>query len=281
MRRRIVKLPAEASLESALRKIIKFRVNAVLVVHDENGVPAGVISTTDIMGAYYAALPTGIRVQDIMSRPVLICSQDDTLEAALTKMTEARITRLYVTGGDGEITGLLTYPDVVGLLYRHCHYCRKSLFKGAYISGETTKAILRFSVGDIMDADVLKLPNSATVEQVLEQLSICRRNELLLCTEEGAAEGVVTVSDLVLAFMHGKKSHEPARGIMSSPVRACKADEMLEKAIQTMIFSDVGRLYVYREDKTAIVGLLTLADTVKARSGSCKACTVSRISVQG
>lgn len=281
MRRQVVKLPAEAALESALRKMIKFRVNALLVEHEENGVPAGVLSKTDIMGAYYVALPISIKVQDIMSRPVLTCAQEDSLEKALGQMKEARITRLYVTeGANYRITGLLAYPDVVGLMYRHCHYCRNSLFKGEYISGDTNKAILRFCVGDIMGTDVLKLPNTATIEQVMEELSMSRRDELLICSADGIAEGVITVNDLVLAFMHGRKSHEPALEIMSSPVRVCNDEAMLEEAIQTMIFSDISRLFVYREKQTAIVGVLTLVDTVKARSGSCRACIVSRISVR-
>lgn len=280
MRRQVVKVTAEAALESALRKMIKFRVNALLVEHKENGVPAGVLSKTDIMGAYYAALPISIKVQDIMSRPVLTCAQEDSLEKGLSQMKEARITRLYVTeGANCRITGLLAYPDVVGLMYRHCHYCRKSLFKGEYISGDTNKAILRFCVGDIMGTDVFKLPNTATIEQVMEELSMSHRDELLICSADGIAEGVITANDLVLAFMHGRKSHEPALEIMSSPVRVCNDEAMLEEAIQTMIFSDISRLFVYREKQTAIIGVLTLADTVKARSGSCRACIVSRISV--
>lgn len=281
MRRQVVELPAKATLESALRKMIKFRVNALLVQHEENGVPAGVLSKTDIMGAYYAALPISIKVHNIMSRPVLTCSQEDSLEKALGQMKEARITRLYVTeGASCRITGLLAYPDVVGLMYRHCHYCRKSLFKGEYISGDTNKAILRFCVGDIMGTDVLKLPNTATIEQVMEELSMSRRDELLICSVDGIAEGVITVNDLVLAFMHGRKSHEAALEIMSSPVKVCNDDAKLEEAIQTMIFSDISRLFVYREKQTTIIGVLTLADTVKARSGSCQACIVSRISMR-
>lgn len=110
------------------------------------------------------------------------------------------------------------------------------MFKGKYISGDTNKAILRFSVGDIMDTDVLKLSKASTIEQVMDELSMSRCGELLICNEDGNAEGVITFNDLVLAFMHGRKSNEQAKAIMSSPVRSCSTEAMLEEAIRSMIF---------------------------------------------
>jgi CBS domain-containing protein len=281
MRRKVVRLPPESTVESALRSMIKHRVSGLLIEHAANARPAGVLSKTDIMGAYYADLPIGIKIGDIMSRPVLSCQLDDSLEEALQRMKEHRVTRLYVNAeDDGAVIGVLAYPEVVGLMYRHCHYCRKSLFKGQYISSNTKKAILRLTVGDIMGTEVLRLPGTATIMQVIEELSSAVGSEVLICNDDGAAVGVVTISDVVMAYRHGRKQDELARQIMTTPVRLCNAGAMLEEAIQTMIFADVGRLFVRDEKNSAIMGVLNLADTAKARSGSCQACIVSRITIK-
>lgn len=283
MRKKVARLPAEATVNAALRQMIKLRVNGLLVEH-ENGRPAGVLSKTDILGAYYAALPIDIEASDIMSRPVLTCRQGDSLEDALVHMKEANVTRLFVSaensGASDRVVGVLAYPDVVGLLYKHCHYCPKSLFKGKYISEESNKAILRFSVGDVMRHEVVEVEFTATIEQVMEELSMTSSGALLIRSPEGGLAGVVSVNDLVLAYKRGWKSDRPAREIMASPVMVCKEGEMLEQAIKRMIFSDVSRLFVHGATSDEIVGVLSLADAAKARAGSCQACVVSRISVK-
>lgn len=280
MRKNVVRLPLEATVEDALRRLIKFRVNGLLVEHD-NALPAGVLSKTDIMGAYYASLPISIQAQDIMSRPVMTCRPDDSLEDALGQMKVAGVTRLFVRPGDGgEVMGVLAYPDVVGLMYRHCHYCPKSLFRGQYISGESEKAILRFSVCDVMSMAVAQVGSTATIEQVMEELSQAHTGALLIRSQEGVVEGVVSVNDLVLSYKRGWRPDKPAREIMASPVKVCAGDAMLEQAIQTMIFSDISRLFVHGESTDDIIGVLSLADAAKARAGSCQACIVSRISVK-
>ena len=278
MRRKIVRLPPDSTVESALRSMIKHRVGGLLIEYSTNSRPAGVLSKTDIMGAFYADLPITIRTGDIMSRPVLSCRPEDSLEAALGQMKEHQVTRLFVNASDEDVViGVLAYPEVVGLMYRHCHYCRKSLFKGQYISNTTTKAILRLTVNDVMTPEVLRLPHTATIEQVMEVLSGASGAEVLICDDDSAAIGVVTITDVVMAYRHGRRQSEPARQIMTTPVRICKTGAMLEEAIKTMIFADISRLFVHDEKTLAIIGVLSLADTAKARSGSCQACIVSRI----
>ena len=56
-------------------------------------------------------------------------------------------------------------------------------------------------------------------------------------------------------------------------------DEFLEDAIQKMIFTDVHRLFVYKDDPQNITGVLSLSDAARIRSGSCHACLSSRIRV--
>ena len=56
MRRLIINLSADATLEEAIRYAIKFKVNAILII-DADHAAVGVVTKTDLMGAYYAGLP--------------------------------------------------------------------------------------------------------------------------------------------------------------------------------------------------------------------------------
>lgn len=282
MRRKVVRLLPETPVETALRHMIKFRVGGLLIEYAAGGKPAGVLSKTDILGAYYAELPLGIAAGDIMSRPVQCCRPDNSLEEAMTRMKSSRVSRLFVNRSDGEpVEGVLAYPEVVGMMYRHCHYCPKSLFRGRYISEGRGKGILRLSVAEIMSQEVPKLPEDATISQVVEELSGSVGMAVLLVDTQGLEVGVVTASDVVMAYRRRLRLDEAARGIMTSPVRSCPLESLLEEAIATMILADVGRIFVRGRDGDGIVGILNLADAAMARSGSCQACIVGRITISG
>ncbi|HZK14220.1 MAG TPA: CBS domain-containing protein, partial [Desulfobaccales bacterium] len=55
MRRLIINLAAEATLDEAIRYAIKYKVNAILITGDDQAA-VGVVTKTDLMGAYYAGL---------------------------------------------------------------------------------------------------------------------------------------------------------------------------------------------------------------------------------
>jgi len=64
--------------------------------------------------------------------------------------------------------------------------------------------------------------------------------------------------------------------VMSKPVVSCAAQADLADAIQQMLLKDVQRLFVHADDPGQIVGILSLSDAARFRSGSCRACTPSR-----
>ena len=89
--------------------------------------------------------------------------------------------------------------------------------------------------------------------------------------------GVVSKTDLILAYKHGLATDTRARTIMTSPVQAGDGNEPLVAALKTMIYSDVHRLFVYQDSPQNLVGVLSLSDVARFRSGTCRACLVSRI----
>jgi CBS domain-containing protein len=63
-------------------------------------------------------------------------------------------------------------------------------------------------------------------------------------------------------------------------VTAVNGDAPLAAALKTMIFSDLHRLFVYGGSPGNLVGVLSLSDVARFRSGTCRACLASRIRVE-
>ncbi len=90
--------------------------------------------------------------------------------------------------------------------------------------------------------------------------------------------GVVSKTDLIVAYKHCLSTTiTTAKKIMTSPVQACDGNAPVVEALKTMIFSDVQRLLVYQDSPQNLVGVLSLSDVARFRSGTCRACLVSRI----
>jgi CBS domain-containing protein len=279
MRRQRIDLSQRDPLAAGIGALVKYKVSALLTT-DEDHRPMGVVSKTDLMGAYYAGLPTAAPLADIMSSPLLFCQPQETLEAALERMRTHRIYRLFVREDPrAEIVGTLAYPDIVGLLYRFCHTCEYSKYERLRRKAGDDP-IVRYRVKEVMTPSVQSLGQNETLNRVMEDLSAYRFGALLITGRDLRPSGVISKTDLILAFRHGIDPQGPAESIMTSPVRTCNEDHLLEDAIRTMILSDVHRLFVHRAIPDHIVGVLSLTDAARIRSGSCHACVSSRIKVE-
>ncbi len=275
MRRQVVQLPAEASIARCINHLIKFKSNAVLVTADE-GRPAGVVSKTDLIGAFYAGLSVDTVLGDIMMAPVLACFPDDELEVSLDLMRTHGVHRLYVRGADAAaMIGTLSTTDVVALLYRYCRGCDRSIARRPH-TVRPTGTDHRLAVADVMTAGVVSFAEEASLAEVVEGLIAHRFGAVLVCGERGRATGVVSKTDLIRAYHHGAALEGRARSVMSAPVAACDQRDSLWDALRTMFLKDVQRLFVHAGDPGVVTGALSLSDAARVRSGSCRACTPSR-----
>ncbi|MBT6339476.1 MAG: CBS domain-containing protein, partial [Desulfobacula sp.] len=125
MRKQLIMLDPVDSIDCAIQYLIKYKINAILVGKDSEK-PLGVVSKTDIMGAWYSGLSLSTPVEMIMNSPPLFCGPDDTLDSALDTMKANKVYRLYaLEPGSNTIDGVLAYPDIVGLLYHYCSNCNQ------------------------------------------------------------------------------------------------------------------------------------------------------------
>ena len=69
-------------------------------------------------------------------------------------------------------------------------------------------------------------------------------------------------------------------GLVAMLVKSCHGEAELSDAIQQMLLRDVQRIFVHGSDPAKINGVLSLSDAARFRSGSCRACTASRLMQQ-
>jgi CBS domain-containing protein len=278
MRRLIINLDVEASLEKAISYAIKYKVNAILVTNADREA-LGVVTKTDFMGAYYAGLPLNTPVGSIMVGPPLLCNLEDTLDSALDTMRTHGIHRLYVWEDEPQqAVGVLAYPDIVGLLYRYCHRCDRNLLRK---KGDSQQPLAdRFHLREVMTPGVYSQSANDSLLQIMEGLAAHKFGALLITGSDGEPVGVISKTDLILAYKHRIPPEARATTVMTGRVQSCDCEDILVNALRQMIFADLSRLFVYKGSPRDIVGVFSLSDAARFRSGTCRACVSSRIGPQ-
>ena len=277
MRRQVVSLPSTADIGQGIRMMIRYKVNAVLLT--DNGVPYGVVSKTDILSAYYAELPPETTLGDVMGSQPIACFPDDLVEDALEIMEAAGVHRLYITGAHrAEVIGAVSYSEIVGLLYRYCRACERGFAKRR-VKRRGTDPSARLTVKDVMTKKVWTSKDNDQLFAVIDTLSSHHMGAVLIRDEAQSSVGVISKTDLIIAYHHGISPHAEAREIMNTPVYSVPSEELLSTAIQQMLIRDVQRLFVHRDAShpDLITGVLALSDSTRFRSGSCRACVAGRI----
>jgi CBS domain-containing protein len=277
MRRQVVSLPRMADIGQGIRMMIRYKANAVLLTDDL--APYGVVSKTDLLGAYYVGLPAETPLGDVTGSQPIACYPDDLIEDALEIMAAAGVHRLYVTGASREeVIGTVAYSDIVGLLYRYCRACeRGSAQKRMRLAG--IEPAVRLKVGDVMTPKVWTRRDDDQLVAVIEALSAHHMSAILIQDAAHSSVGVISKTDLIIAYHHGVPPQTEAQAIMNAPVHSVAAEELLSTAIQEMLIRGVQRLFVHGEaaGPDHITGVLALSDAARFRSGSCRACTAGRL----
>jgi CBS domain-containing protein len=111
--REVVTVAADATLADASRILATRRLGA-LVVQNEEGAIAGVLSERDIVRALAAhqGQASTQTVSLFMSSPVATCRETDTVEFLMELMTNRRFRHIPVIEG-GKLSGIVSIGDIV------------------------------------------------------------------------------------------------------------------------------------------------------------------------
>lgn len=89
------------------------RIGSLLVL-DEEGAVAGIVSERDLVRAFasHGAAAMELEARQIMTRDVIVCDPDDSIDHLMEIMTQGRFRHLPVVR-HGELLGLVSIGDVV------------------------------------------------------------------------------------------------------------------------------------------------------------------------
>ena len=100
---------------------------------------------------------------------------------------------------------------------------------------------------------------------------------VLITDQKGMPAGVISKTNLVVAWHHGQAPDTQAAAVMSRPVVTCDRTDSINRAMTTMLLGDMGRIFVHDKEPQTIVGVMSLSDAANHRSGTCRACVSSRM----
>ncbi|MEM0075803.1 MAG: CBS domain-containing protein [Conexivisphaerales archaeon] len=116
---------------------------------------------------------------------------------------------------------------------------------------------------DIVDRDFIALPRSTTVLEAAKIMKEKRHGFVVITTEDGRPEGIVTEWDLVSKIIAEEKNPNEVRleDIMTKEVISVKANDGIDYVAKVMTDKMIRRLLVLENDK--VLGFITSRTIVK------------------
>jgi CBS domain-containing protein len=110
---RIVSVPEDATVGEAATVLAREGIGAVLVL-DRAGRVAGILSERDLVRGLASHGPRvgTLGVGEVMTRNVVFCRPEDSIDRVMSEMTTRRFRHLPVTD-NGRLTGIVSIGDVV------------------------------------------------------------------------------------------------------------------------------------------------------------------------
>ena len=107
MDKNVVTIDSSSSVSQAIGKMIQAKVWSLIVVRQD--LPVGVVTDRDILRrcAAMGHYPDKVKVEEIMSSPIITIEPDATAGEAMRTLTNKDVRRLYVVEG-GKIIGRVT-----------------------------------------------------------------------------------------------------------------------------------------------------------------------------
>jgi CBS domain-containing protein len=111
----VVTVPPSFTVQDAMRLLVEHNIGSVVVTEDRK--VRGILTERDILrlAAQDVTTMAGRKVEDVMTKDLVVGLMDDTVEYVMEIMTKNRIRHLPILD-DGWMQGLLSIGDVVNAL---------------------------------------------------------------------------------------------------------------------------------------------------------------------
>lgn len=131
--RAVVTVRQDETIAAAIRKLVEHDMGSLPVCNDKDE-PVGVITERDMVRKCFARniAPNKIKVQDIMSKDVIIGVPEDSLDYAINVMKQKRIRHLPIVDNK-KVVGMISMRDLLGVQVKE--YEARVRLLSDYISG--------------------------------------------------------------------------------------------------------------------------------------------------
>ena len=112
--REVTRATPDITLEAAARQLAEWKIGALVVVDGSDHI-VGIVSERDIVRAIAASGAAALEaaVETAMTRKVVTCSDAETINDVMGRMTEGRFRHLPVADDAGHLSGIISIGDVV------------------------------------------------------------------------------------------------------------------------------------------------------------------------
>jgi CBS domain-containing protein len=176
----------EDFLSQCATRMITFKIGSIIIT-DENGDLAGIITQTDITKAFANRYPGKYKVKDYMSEKTVTCRDSDYLRYALEILNKNDVSRLVVTDNSGHVRGTITTNT---FLIHSDYFKRSNGVDRKYLLGKENNSQ---TVGSLIGEPDYDLANAAhlMIQNHISGIPVIVENLLV---------GVITKFDVVRAF---------------------------------------------------------------------------------
>jgi CBS domain-containing protein len=114
MTKKPVTLKEENNVLSAVKEMQEYDCSFLPVVDDNQNIQ-GIVTNRDIIVKAIAKDKdlSKMPITDIMSKNIICCEEEDSLQQAISQMSRHNIRRILVKNNTGELSGILSIIDVI------------------------------------------------------------------------------------------------------------------------------------------------------------------------
>ncbi len=220
-------LPPHATLSEAARLMAEEHISSLLVMAD--GKALGIITESNILRSLHEHQSGDIRLDAVMSRPLITAPADLDLPNARRLVEEHGIRHLVITDPSGQVCGIVSETDF-----------RLRLGSEAFRHLRTLEGI--------MERNVPSLPPEATLSDALDCM-VRQAADYLIVIADGKALGIITERDIPrLISAHAEPHAVSLLQAMSAPLRGVHVDDTVTAALEAMNRFRLRHMVVLAED---------------------------------
>ena len=231
----VCSLPPQATLLEAARLMADERISSLLIMLD--GMALGIITESNILRALHARQPGDVRLDAIMSTPLIMAPPQLDLLSARNLLETHGIRHLVVADIDGQVAGIVSDTDF-----------RMHLDSAAFRHLRTLEGIMDRKIPNLMPEATLGDAIATMVKHAADYLIVC---------EADKAVGIITERDIPRLIKTYPQPHDiTLRETMSTPVRSVNLETPLTSALEAMNHYRMRHMAVLDHDGR-IVGVIS------------------------